>query len=318
MPLPHATATCVVCAGALGPRARSSASAERYPTCTRIDCRMVVARRQTMGELAFVPYLQRHASQLREIAARERRLQSTQAAAAHENAIAWHWLRQHKASAAGTALLQLLLPSGPARSRRIGSVRRGRYRTHLRAVIAAARKGPESQAQASAAAVAQAAADAIDAAIAASALPGRLCALCGGGCCTRGNDHAYVVPSTIAHFLLDHPDMSDADILCAYLERLPAAAREGSCINHTAHGCALPRNMRSSTCNKYVCDALGQVQAAQRAGGPAPVLLVLKRQRDQWQRETLELPNALVASAVLTERQADVIAGPPPMLALQS
>ena len=28
---------------------------------------------------------------------------------------------------------------------------------------------------------------------------------------------------------------------------------EGSCINHAAGGCSLPREMRSATCNEYLC-----------------------------------------------------------------
>ncbi|WP_141834113.1 hypothetical protein [Herbaspirillum sp. SJZ107] len=187
--------------------------------------------------------------------------------------------------------LQLLLPSGPPRARPLAATRRERYRAHLQAVVDIAAALAPGTPTAPAARVAETVSDT------ASLLPGRLCALCGGGCCTRGSDHAYLGAPTLRRFMDAHPGMSPEEVVAAYLDRVTHKTQTGSCINHTRTGCSLPRDMRSDTCNDYACDSLAQVQAAPRE----QVVLVVRRKQDQWRRDRADLDNAVNGAAVLSE-----------------
>ncbi len=56
-----------------------------------------------------------------------------------------------------------------------------------------------------------------------------------------------------------HRIASEAALLATYLDRVPEVARHGSCIYHGAQGLALPRTMRSETCNWFLCYPLKQL-----------------------------------------------------------
>ncbi|MEM7260481.1 MAG: hypothetical protein AAF488_00725, partial [Planctomycetota bacterium] len=43
------------------------------------------------------------------------------------------------------------------------------------------------------------------------------------------------------------------EIVEHYESYVPALAATGSCVYHASSGCALPRELRSSTCNRFVC-----------------------------------------------------------------
>ena len=96
------------------------------------------------------------------------------------------------------------------------------------------------------------------------------CTGCRGSCCRSGGDHAYINEETISRYIETHPGSTPAQILQAYLERLPAETILDSCVFHSATGCGLPRELRSETCNRHLCGKLINL----RAGRPAqtPVL----------------------------------------------
>lgn len=102
------------------------------------------------------------------------------------------------------------------------------------------------------------------------ALFGQTCAFCRGGCCTGGDTHAHLAVGTLRRWLDEHPASRPRDALAAYLSHLPGASYEGSCVNHTERGCALPRALRSDTCNRYYCGALVVLRrrAAEEGGAP--------------------------------------------------
>jgi hypothetical protein len=276
---------CVVCDASV---LAAAGAADPYPVCHAIACRMVISRRDEMTDVAFRYFLQRQAGQKRALAALSAAASARIASEANENARMWSALAT--VAGAPSASLQLLVPSGPARSRPLASVRRARYRAHLEAIAqhaAALAPGvPASDAG-----------DGVAGGAASSSLPGRLCGMCGGGCCTRGENHAYLSPPTLRRFMDAQPQLSPADVVAAYVERMPAAARWGSCINHTRTGCSLPRAMRSDICNSFACDALQQLQAAP----VVQVVLVVRRAQQLWLRDRPDLDNAVTGAAVLRE-----------------
>jgi len=102
-----------------------------------------------------------------------------------------------------------------------------------------------------------------------------VCAACRGSCCRAGGDQAYLTEETMVRSLQAHPDWSLAQIMDAYLKHLPAETVLNSCIYHSATGCGLPRDLRSSTCNRYLCGKLKNLLAGLPEKSPPPVLGVL-------------------------------------------
>lgn len=82
------------------------------------------------------------------------------------------------------------------------------------------------------------------------------CAACKGFCCREGGNRAYLKVKTLRRYLAAHPQQRPREVLAAYLDRLPKKSMHGSCVFHGREGCTLPREMRSDTCNDYLCDAM--------------------------------------------------------------
>lgn len=86
-----------------------------------------------------------------------------------------------------------------------------------------------------------------------------VCGTCRGACCRAGEDHAFLTRAVLARVKRQRRVATDASLLESYLQRVPEEAVEGSCIYHGARGCALPRTMRSETCNRFLCYPLKQL-----------------------------------------------------------
>ena len=261
---------------------------------------MVVSRREEMGEAGFKHYLQTHWRQrqfqaMRAGAEMERKLTEER-----ENAASWSILRASLPAGLTPEPLTVLLPSGPARARRLPARRLARYRAHLLEVISAASATDSTATPVLAELRGASGAPGATSAACASTMPGQLCALCRGGCCTKGGDQAYLSSATMRRFMDANPACSPTEVADAYLARVPVSTQAGSCINHTREGCSLPREMRSDICNRFSCPSLARVQAAQRAGMVQAVLIV-RRKQDHWNRAEPELDNAITARAVLLE-----------------
>jgi len=92
-------------------------------------------------------------------------------------------------------------------------------------------------------------------------LAGHACATCRGQCCRAGGNRAYLTPATFRRVLAQDPDLTLEDLQRAYLSRIPRESYEGSCIFHGRTGCKLPRDMRSNTCNDFLCADLRSLSA---------------------------------------------------------
>jgi hypothetical protein len=102
-----------------------------------------------------------------------------------------------------------------------------------------------------------------------------VCTACRGSCCRAGGDQAYLTEETMVRMLHAHPDWTLAQIMDAYLKHLPAETVLNSCIYHSATGCGLPRDLRSSTCNRYLCGKLKNLLAGLPEKSPPPILAVM-------------------------------------------
>lgn len=88
------------------------------------------------------------------------------------------------------------------------------------------------------------------------------CGLCRGFCCRTGGDAAYLNPVTMTRVWTAQAQLTEDQLVSAYVDAVPDRAFEGSCIFHAAHGCNLPPSMRSNVCLAYQCAPLRKGLAA--------------------------------------------------------
>lgn len=127
---------------------------------------------------------------------------------------------------------------------------------------------------------------------------GGLCALCKGGCCTAGGEHAFITPITIREQLESDPSLTADALLQKYLERIPDLSSEGSCVNQTPSGCALPREMRSDVCNTFYCDPVTRLQNEWSETNPRYIYAIL-RSNTAWNRYAAGEVNPVLATALI-------------------
>ena len=82
------------------------------------------------------------------------------------------------------------------------------------------------------------------------------CSLCKGWCCRNGEDHAFLDERTMARVRCARLQLDVRAVLRLYVERVPEAGNEASCIFHGRQGCTLNRSLRSDVCNSYFCGGL--------------------------------------------------------------
>ncbi len=97
---------------------------------------------------------------------------------------------------------------------------------------------------------------------------GAICAACRGDCCVAGRDRAFLDGATLRRQMTFHREgeRAAAEVVEAYLRRVPARSVEGSCLFHGEEGCSLPREERASICNTYECAGLRMARRLQAFG----------------------------------------------------
>ena len=128
------------------------------------------------------------------------------------------------------------------------------------------------------------------------------CKMCKGGCCTSGGDHAYLSEKTIERYLKKHPEISAADILTDYLSYTSEESIAGACINQTKKGCALPKKLRSDTCNSFYCESLITYQNKFPGQENTEALLVIQRAGTCWNAVSHIGSNAVVNIALVQSK----------------
>lgn len=108
-----------------------------------------------------------------------------------------------------------------------------------------------------------------------------LCGHCGGGCCSAGGERAYLNADSIRRVLRANAWQPE-QLIEEYLARLAPETIADACVNQTATGCSLPREMRSNTCNHFFCPSLRGWSAACGEDEGPPVALVVQRGFDHW------------------------------------
>jgi hypothetical protein len=142
-----------------------------------------------------------------------------------------------------------LVPAHRARLRRLAARRQRAFLERLRALVRTVRNTTAEDDDRT-----------LDAPEELSALATRVviatCSACRGACCGNGGNHAFLRTRTIRDFIAAHPAYSDDEVVEAYRAHLPERTLQPGCVYQAATGCTLPRVMRSTICNAYLCGGL--------------------------------------------------------------
>ena len=93
-----------------------------------------------------------------------------------------------------------------------------------------------------------------------SSILSNACAICRGSCCSNGGEHAYLKVDALLRYMHQHPELQQHQVLEEYMSYLPKKTYEDSCLYHAEFGCALPRYMRSESCESFACDGLVEIE----------------------------------------------------------
>jgi hypothetical protein len=276
---------CMICGEHV--RFRRPAAAGADVVCGSPDCRVIMSRRLQVGPYEFRFLIERRRWQRRE---RERLAERSAREALENESIRGEVSRQERLPASEYPLV--VLPVTSHRLEALTPDRRERYREHLAGIIAEAFAGGDDDA-----APTRATSIPEDS----PPLADRLCALCRGGCCTAGQDRAYLNAATIRRLMRQRPELSPEQISAEYLVRISEPTVAGSCINHTPAGCALPRELRSDACNAFYCEELHKWHTRFASGEAPRGAFVIQRGRDNWSQERSDAACNVVGVSIVTE-----------------
>ena len=95
---------------------------------------------------------------------------------------------------------------------------------------------------------------------------GLACSTCKGYCCRLGDNHAFLDWQSVCDIRsqLDK-EYTDAQLLDYYLSFIPKTSYEKGCLFQGDTGCALPCELRSHTCNRYLCKDVKAISATIKA-----------------------------------------------------
>ena len=273
--------------------------------CRRGACQGLWAQRTTMDEAAYAVHFARGSRMIRDRHARDDRRQAhVDAVDAAEAADSQRILEAARQVVdGGDRLTALVIPSGLTRMAPTAPGRIQRYRAHLEEALEEAGRYPDVTAIPPD--IYSGARDRLQRTEAHLEENPRLrarsehaCTLCKGGCCTTGEEHAYISALEIRRMLDADPTLTPERILETYLALVPDQGVADSCINQGATGCTLPREWRSDVCNGFFCPAVTDFQR-QWDENDAPPTLVIRRAHHVWNRYLTTTLNPAVEVAVV-------------------
>lgn len=296
------TQHCMVCGEVATPIVTEKMLA---PVCQDLDCRRVAAKKISMPAFHFKCYLATQSKRIRaERSAKKAariaheadmfRRRADKAATEAADETAWREkIQHHDVVQARPDILKLIIPKGPEQLMVSSNERREIHTEYLIKILQEVDESPSTEHE-----KIQKEVETFN------ALAVGLCTACAGGCCTKGGDVAYLTADTMRRVRTSFPDLSSEELLQRYSELIPTQSMEGSCIYHTQRGCALPRDLRSDTCNEYACEALRALPNTIGDGAEEKPVLVFQRRQDKWRQQTVDLDNTIIAAFVLTDSGA--------------
>ncbi|MCP4622051.1 MAG: hypothetical protein GY850_00795 [bacterium] len=124
------------------------------------------------------------------------------------------------------------------------------------------------------------------------AIAAAVCAVCGGACCHRAGDQAFLDRAAINRYLVSKYEPESSNVVSTYAAHLPERSFTGSCVYHTIDGCALPRSLRADICNNYRCSGLKQAERWACDDGTTRVYVVV-REDNKIKRSAFVQPGSI-------------------------
>jgi len=137
-----------------------------------------------------------------------------------------------------------------------------------------------------------------------AAVLGRACALCRGFCCILGRDHAFITVGTIERYRRAHPEQGPREVLAAYSAFVGTETLRSGCVFQLAGGCALPRDMRSDTCNQFLCSGLREIVEGMSDGAPVRAFAYATSEGELSNGAFLDARETRVVPVTLTRRRS--------------
>ena len=106
------------------------------------------------------------------------------------------------------------------------------------------------------------------------------CGTCRGRCCLTGKEHAYITRATMKRFLENHPGADAERAAETYATYLPESSYESGCVFQGPAGCTLPRELRSDTCNTFLCPPLLALKGRRQEAGAKTVFAAAMIEND--------------------------------------
>jgi len=308
---------CYICAT---PVAINPLKATDFPLCNNVECQLLHRQRDVMPAQHYQHHFQlqqkRIIEQCQNEAAKQEHIRRIETAESRHNDAILQAVKKQipsgSVSAATSKLEVVALPSGLSDVTPLSAERIANYRDHLQSTIEQAWEAgsidniPSDQHLDAHQRLLQ-----LDQLLAdhprISQQLDRLCSICRGGCCASGSDHAYISSASVRRLLDADGALNPDTMLDRFLQYVPTASSAGSCINQTARGCALPRELRSDVCNVYLCDELKQYKQtlqdkADSTQDSPSLTLLIQRANTNWNRFEADAANPVVQIKLLIGR----------------
>lgn len=301
---------CCVCSEPISAIRQRQQAASEFPHCNSFDCSRFIEQRRHLPENLFRAQLESISAQYRERKAaqqeREEKIRVRVEVEEQENQQLFDALLQARPELAEQDIHRMVLPSGHSRIAPVTQQRVDNYRAHLQKIVAAAENFVSAaeiveDQNLHYAADSHRNEDSFHHNPALQSVSDRLCAMCRGACCSSGGDHAYLSQLILRRILDNNPELSGEDIIARYTFSVATETIEGSCINQTATGCSLPRELRSDTCNAYYCDAILNYHRDSNEAGEVRKVFAIQREATFAGTIDPDTPNGVLATALVTE-----------------
>ena len=297
-------AQCEICGEPVMPSQTLAPDSDISVSCSDFNCQRLLSQKSSLNSQLFAAqsafHSQRIKAQRAKEAARKQHIEHIETTEARENQRILESMRDQHTELAHAPLHLVPIPYGISAMRPMTRQRVKNYTQHLREIIQHGFLKPKHIDTDSSQDTCQSQKLIVNTQL--QSISDSLCTLCKGGCCASGADSAYLSADTIRRLIDIEPLSTEHSILDAYLDKLPTASIDGACINQTASGCALPRDMRSDTCNDYYCDPLSNYRESMHDKAIPDRILAIQRSHAQGRRFDSENGNKILCVALLDDK----------------
>ena len=277
-------------------------SPDSAPVCLKAECKLVLSRKNFLSKSSYKQYFSLQSTQIKGtiefVKLRKKRLAEKRKMENKENISCWMRAMNHDYGYNPAQYPYTVVPTNSKKISRLPEHRKNLFRETLLHFINKAmpefaqKNGPTEKNQTEENTLYETAKNELP-------FEAKACSICRGGCCSIGEEHAFIKKETILRYMTKHPDQKPAQVLAAYMAYLPDESFENSCVNHTETGCALPRDMRSSVCNGYVCESLMKLKDL-FADTPVPKgVFFISRAQNNWNKDTLDVDNSIIRTELI-------------------